>query len=57
MYFAIDTPNFGDFADPRLLAALAQEAEMAGWDGFFLWDHIGAAGRIRSAIRGFNWRP
>ena len=42
MYFAIDTPNFGDFAAPRLLAALAQEAETAGWDGFFLWDHIGA---------------
>jgi putative transposase len=42
MHFAIDTPNFGDFANPRLLAELAHETENAGWDGFFLWDHIGA---------------
>jgi len=42
MNFAIDTPNFGDFADPNLLAQLAHEAEDVGWDGFFLWDHIGA---------------
>jgi alkanesulfonate monooxygenase SsuD/methylene tetrahydromethanopterin reductase-like flavin-dependent oxidoreductase (luciferase family) len=42
MRFAIDTPNFGDYSDPRLLAELAQKAETAGWDGFFLWDHIGA---------------
>jgi alkanesulfonate monooxygenase SsuD/methylene tetrahydromethanopterin reductase-like flavin-dependent oxidoreductase (luciferase family) len=42
MYFAIDTPNFGDYSEPRLLAELAREAEDAGWDGFFLWDHIGA---------------
>src|SRR5437764_1478841 len=43
MQFAIDTPNFGDFHDARLLAELAHDAEAAGWDGFFLWDHIGAA--------------
>jgi alkanesulfonate monooxygenase SsuD/methylene tetrahydromethanopterin reductase-like flavin-dependent oxidoreductase (luciferase family) len=43
MHFAIDTPNFGDYADPRLLAQLASEAESAGWEGFFLWDHIGAS--------------
>ena len=42
MFFAIDTPNFGDYSNPRLLAELAHEAEDAGWDGFFLWDHIGA---------------
>lgn len=42
MFFAIDTPNFGDYSEPRLLAELAKEAEDAGWDGFFLWDHIGA---------------
>lgn len=33
-------PPFDDFADARVLAGLAQEAEAAGWDGFFLWDHI-----------------
>ena len=42
MRFALDTPNFGDYSNPRLLAELAHEAEIAGWDGFFLWDHIGA---------------
>lgn len=31
---------FGDLSDPRLCADLAAEAEAAGWDGFFLWDHI-----------------
>lgn len=33
-------PNFGGFADARVLAQLALEAEDAGWDGFFLWDHV-----------------
>ena len=41
MQFAINTPNFGSFADARLLAELAHEAEDTGWDGFFVWDHIG----------------
>ena len=26
--------------DERALGSLASEAEAAGWDGFFLWDHI-----------------
>ena len=43
MQFAINTPNFGSFGDARLLAELAQEAEDAGWDGFFVWDHIGGS--------------
>ncbi len=42
MRFAINTPNFGDFANPHLVAELAHEAEDSGWDGYFLWDHIGA---------------
>jgi alkanesulfonate monooxygenase SsuD/methylene tetrahydromethanopterin reductase-like flavin-dependent oxidoreductase (luciferase family) len=33
-------PPFGPLCDPRLLADLAAEAEEAGWDGVFLWDHI-----------------
>jgi len=41
MQFAINTPNFGSFGDARLMAELAHEAEDAGWDGFFIWDHIG----------------
>jgi alkanesulfonate monooxygenase SsuD/methylene tetrahydromethanopterin reductase-like flavin-dependent oxidoreductase (luciferase family) len=31
---------FDELADPRLLAGLAADAEAAGWDGFFVWDHI-----------------
>jgi alkanesulfonate monooxygenase SsuD/methylene tetrahydromethanopterin reductase-like flavin-dependent oxidoreductase (luciferase family) len=38
--FAIDLPNYGPFGDPTLLLQLAVEAEAAGWDGFFLWDHL-----------------
>jgi alkanesulfonate monooxygenase SsuD/methylene tetrahydromethanopterin reductase-like flavin-dependent oxidoreductase (luciferase family) len=37
---AIFVAPFDELADPRLLATLAAEAEAAGWDGFFLWDHI-----------------
>lgn len=40
MKYAFDTPQFGSYADPRLLAQLAHEAEDSGWDAFFLWDHI-----------------
>jgi alkanesulfonate monooxygenase SsuD/methylene tetrahydromethanopterin reductase-like flavin-dependent oxidoreductase (luciferase family) len=31
---------FDELADPRLLAELARDAERAGFDGFFLWDHV-----------------
>src|SRR5579863_6868421 len=40
MRYAINLPAFGAFADVRALAGLASEAEEAGWDGFFIWDHI-----------------
>jgi alkanesulfonate monooxygenase SsuD/methylene tetrahydromethanopterin reductase-like flavin-dependent oxidoreductase (luciferase family) len=42
MRYAINIPNFGAIGDARALAELAHEAEESGWDGFFLWDHIGA---------------
>jgi alkanesulfonate monooxygenase SsuD/methylene tetrahydromethanopterin reductase-like flavin-dependent oxidoreductase (luciferase family) len=38
MKFGLDVSTTGEFADPRVLAQLAQEAEAAGWDGFFVWD-------------------
>ena len=41
MRYAINAPNFGEFGDARAVAELAREAGAAGWDGFFLWDHIG----------------
>ncbi|MFN8371855.1 MAG: LLM class flavin-dependent oxidoreductase [Anaerolineae bacterium] len=40
MKFAIDAPHFGPYADARVLAGLAHDAEEAGWDGFFIWDHV-----------------
>jgi len=36
----VGVPNVGTFGDPRLLVDLAVAAEEAGWDGFFLWDHL-----------------
>jgi len=38
--FGMNVPIFGEYADVRLLAELASEAEAAGWDGFWVWDHI-----------------
>lgn len=40
MNFAVNLPNFGSFSDPALMVDLARSAEEAGWDGFFVWDHI-----------------
>lgn len=33
-------PNFGYCGDVGILSELAREAEKAGWDGVFLWDHL-----------------
>lgn len=42
MKFGLAIPNcHGDFADIHLVSEVAHEAEQAGWDGFFVWDHIG----------------
>ncbi len=40
MKFAIYAPIFGPYADPQALVNLACDAEQAGWDDFFIWDHI-----------------
>ena len=40
MKYGVHLPNFGVFGDARVLADLARLAEQAGWDGFFLWDHL-----------------
>jgi alkanesulfonate monooxygenase SsuD/methylene tetrahydromethanopterin reductase-like flavin-dependent oxidoreductase (luciferase family) len=40
MHYALYLPNFGTQHSARGLAELARDAEEAGWDGFFLWDHI-----------------
>jgi alkanesulfonate monooxygenase SsuD/methylene tetrahydromethanopterin reductase-like flavin-dependent oxidoreductase (luciferase family) len=38
--YAVSTPNFGVGLDARRVGDLAACAEEAGWDGFFLWDHV-----------------
>ena len=40
MQRAVGVPNLDEYADPHVLVALALEAERAGWDGFFIWDHL-----------------
>ncbi|MHA2085634.1 MAG: LLM class flavin-dependent oxidoreductase, partial [Candidatus Thorarchaeota archaeon] len=40
MKYGINIPNFGWFGDIDTLVEIAVEAEDAGWDGFYLWDHI-----------------
>jgi probable F420-dependent oxidoreductase len=46
MRFALDMPNFAEFANPATIVALAEDAEAAGWDGFFIWDHINPFGEM-----------
>ena len=31
---------FDELSDPRIMTALAKDAEARGWDGFFVWDHV-----------------
>ncbi len=38
MYYGLNMGPLDAHADPRALAALAHDAEEAGWDGFFIWD-------------------
>ena len=40
MQFAIGLPNVGVYGDPRLLVELGSMAELSGWDGVFIWDHV-----------------
>jgi alkanesulfonate monooxygenase SsuD/methylene tetrahydromethanopterin reductase-like flavin-dependent oxidoreductase (luciferase family) len=36
----IYVPNFGQLGNVRLLAELARETEIAGYEGFFIFDHL-----------------
>ncbi|MEQ8659634.1 MAG: LLM class flavin-dependent oxidoreductase [Gammaproteobacteria bacterium] len=40
MRYAVYAPNFNDYGEPARLVELACAAETAGWDGFFVWDHL-----------------
>lgn len=44
---ALWLPLFDELADPREVAALASEAEEAGWDGCFVWDHLAWRAPVR----------
>lgn len=45
MKFGLMLPNKGKpYGDANLLIELASLAEESGWEGFFLWDHIGGGG-------------
>jgi alkanesulfonate monooxygenase SsuD/methylene tetrahydromethanopterin reductase-like flavin-dependent oxidoreductase (luciferase family) len=37
---------FDALADPRVIGDLAAEAEEAGWEGFFVWDHLQYGDRV-----------
>src|SRR5687767_12211785 len=37
---ALWLPIFDELADPVVVARLAADAEAAGWDGVFVWDHL-----------------
>jgi alkanesulfonate monooxygenase SsuD/methylene tetrahydromethanopterin reductase-like flavin-dependent oxidoreductase (luciferase family) len=41
---------FDELADPRLLAELARDAEHAGFDGFFLWDHVAYRAPVQAIL-------
>ncbi len=45
MLYGLDIPTTGEYASAATLAHLASEAEAAGWDGFFVWDTMFAAGQ------------
>jgi alkanesulfonate monooxygenase SsuD/methylene tetrahydromethanopterin reductase-like flavin-dependent oxidoreductase (luciferase family) len=40
MRFGLTFPLAGILSDLTMVAGLAQEAEMSGWDGCFVWDHL-----------------
>jgi len=40
MHSGLFLPLFAALADPLAVARLAAEAEEAGWDGVFVWDHV-----------------
>lgn len=40
MRYAVNLPVIGEYADPRALVMLAQDAERAGWDAVFVWDSL-----------------
>jgi len=40
MRFGLHVPQLGALAEPHAIVDLARRAESAGWDGYFVWDHV-----------------
>jgi alkanesulfonate monooxygenase SsuD/methylene tetrahydromethanopterin reductase-like flavin-dependent oxidoreductase (luciferase family) len=40
MHCGITLPPFLEWSDPHVVVDIAVDAEGAGWDGVFLWDHV-----------------
>ncbi len=40
MRLGLCVANVGSYADPRTVVELGREAEAAGWEALFLWDHL-----------------
>jgi alkanesulfonate monooxygenase SsuD/methylene tetrahydromethanopterin reductase-like flavin-dependent oxidoreductase (luciferase family) len=38
--FAICATNFGSWSDPHVAVRTARAAQTAGWEGYFVWDHL-----------------
>jgi alkanesulfonate monooxygenase SsuD/methylene tetrahydromethanopterin reductase-like flavin-dependent oxidoreductase (luciferase family) len=47
--FGVCLSNFGTYADPRQSLRVAEAADAAGWDGFFVWDHLAFVWGLPSA--------
>jgi probable F420-dependent oxidoreductase len=41
MHYGIEVITFGEFGDPHVVLRLARAAEAAGWEGLWVWDHLG----------------
>jgi alkanesulfonate monooxygenase SsuD/methylene tetrahydromethanopterin reductase-like flavin-dependent oxidoreductase (luciferase family) len=39
--FGLLSSNIGSYSDPRTAVRVAQSAERAGWEAWFVWDHLG----------------
>jgi alkanesulfonate monooxygenase SsuD/methylene tetrahydromethanopterin reductase-like flavin-dependent oxidoreductase (luciferase family) len=47
--YGITVANVGSYADPRTAVRLARAAEAAGWEAFFVWDHLAFAWGVPAA--------
>jgi hypothetical protein len=50
MRYSIVTANLGDYTDPRVAVRLAHATEAAGWEAFFVWDHLGFVRGVPSGV-------